>query len=275
MMRRFFYGWVVVSGLFGVAFFFYKMYTFLRRIVLCGQTVKFLFEIKVTDVSIGKLFEEERKKTNTIEKAVFLALRKAILSGYLFPGEKLLENELAEKIGISRTPIRAAILRLEKEQLVITTPQKGATVIKLSPVQVEEGYVLMGVLQGFAAYLALPNLDLEMISQMEAIHSEMNSEELLERYRVWLRKNNEFHNIFINASGNLMLIEMIMNNLVRLTRYWYLACSFGFLKKSIHYHSCIIQEIKRGNANGLRKTVEEHFFESGKDIRVHLERSLA
>jgi DNA-binding GntR family transcriptional regulator len=95
---------------------------------------------------------------------VFLALRKAMLAGYLFPGEKLLENELAEKIGISRTPIRAAMLRLEKEQLVITTPQKGATVIKLSPAQVEEGYILMGVLQGFAAYLALPNLDLKMIS---------------------------------------------------------------------------------------------------------------
>jgi DNA-binding GntR family transcriptional regulator len=251
------------------------MYTFQRNLELCHQTVKHLLEIKAPDMNLRKLFEEERKRTETLEKAVFLALRKSILAGYLFPGEKLLENELAERIGISRTPIRAAILRLEKEQLVVTTPQKGATVIRLSPAQVEEGYVLMGVFQGFAAYLALPNFNRQMISKMEALHSEMNSEELLEKYRDWLRKNNEFHSIFINASGNLALTEMIRSNLGRLTRYWYLACSFGFLKKSIHYHSRIIQEIKRGDADGLRKIVEEHFFESGKDIRAHLERTLA
>ena len=57
-----------------------------------------------------------------------------------------------------------------------------------------------------------------------------------------------------------------------LTRYWYLACSFGFLKKSVFYHDRIIEDIKNKDATCLRKTVEEHFFETGKDIRNYLER---
>jgi len=219
------------------------------------------------------MYQEQREKTETMEKAVFLTLRKAILAGYLFPGEKLLESDLSEKIGISRTPIRAAILRLEKEQLVVTTPQKGATVIRLSSAQVEEGYILTGVLQGFATYLAFPHLNEQLVSEMEAIDLEMKSEQVLDRYAEWLRKNRAFHDILVSNSGNSTLIYMIRNNAGRLTRYWYLACSLGLLKTSNLYHSRIIEEIKNGNAERLRSIVEEHFSQTGRDIRAYLDRT--
>ena len=221
---------------------------------------------------LRELFEKECKKSKTIEASVFSTLRKAIYIGYLYPGEKLVENELARKIGVSRTPIRAAILRLERGNLLVNTPQKGARVAKLSPAEVEEGYAVMGVLQGFAAYLAIPNLDDGMICEMEDLQSQLKSKKLLEEYNLWLQVNNKFHNVFINASNNPHLVHIIKENLGRLTRYWYLACSFGFLKKSIYYHDQIFECIKMKDKNNVRKTVEEHFFETGKDIRNHLEK---
>jgi len=221
---------------------------------------------------LRELFEKEREKSKTLEASIFFTLRKAIHMGYLYPGEKLVENELARKIGVSRTPIRAAILRLERDKLIVNTPQKGAKVAKLSPVEVEEGYMVMGVLQGFAAYLAISNLDDGMICEMEELQSQLKSKKLLEEYSLWLQVNNKFHNVFINASDNPHLVHIIRENLGRLTRYWYLACSFGFLKKSIYYHDQIVEYIKRKDKDNTRRIVEEHFFETGKDVRNYLEK---
>ena len=221
---------------------------------------------------LRELFEKECKKSETLEVSVFSTLRKAIYMGYIYPGEKLVESELAREISVSRTPIRAAILRLERDKLLVNTPQKGARVAKLSPAEVEEGYAVMGVLQGFAAYLAIPNLDDEMIREMENLQSQLKSKKLLEEYHLWLQVNNKFHNVFINASNNSHLIHIIKENLGRLTRYWYLACSFGFLKKSIYYHDQILECIRMKDRDNIRKNVEKHFFESGKDIRNHLEK---
>jgi DNA-binding GntR family transcriptional regulator len=221
-------------------------------------------------VFLRELFEENHLASQTLANRVFVTLRKAILIGYLYPGERLIEEDLAQELGISRTPIRSAILRLERENLIVSTPQKGSRVSKLSPREVEEGYMIMGILQGFAAYLASPNLDAKGLSEMDELHSQMQSDELLENYRVWLKVNNKFHGIFIDASQNSRLIQIIDENLGALTRYWYLACSFGFLKKSIHYHGQIIKNFKKKDEKSVRTTVEEHFFETGKDIREYL-----
>ena len=221
---------------------------------------------------LRELFEKEYKKSKTLEVSIFFTLRKAIYMGYLYPGEKIVENELAQKLGVSRTPIRNAILRLEKDKLLVNIPQKGARVVKLSPIEVEEGYMVMGALQGFAAYLAIPNLDDSMVYEMEGLQSQLKSKKFLEEYSLWLQVNNKFHNVFINASNNPHLIHIIKENLGRLTRYWYLACSFGFLKKSVYYHDRILEYIKMKDKDNARKIVEEHFFETGKDIRDHLEK---
>lgn len=220
---------------------------------------------------IKELFEKEKKKTDILENKVFHTLRNAILTGYLYPGEKLIEEEIAKMIGVSRTPIRAAILRLKKDKLLVSEPQKGSRVAKLSPKEIEEGYIVMGGLQGFAAHIGLKNINDKMISKMMQLQGKMKSKDFLEKYSQWLKINNQFHDIFIDACQNSSLIRIIRENLVGRTRYWYLACSFGFLKKSIGYHDQIIQNIKHKDATSLRKTVEAHFFETGKDVRNYLE----
>ena len=223
---------------------------------------------------LRELLEENSLASMTLENRVFKTLRKAILIGYLYPGERLIETDLSKELGISRTPIRAAMLRLEGERLIVSTPQKGSRVASLSPREVEEGYMVMGILQGFAAYLASPNLDGKRITCMDELHCQLQSDELLENYGVWLKVNNKFHAIFINASQNSRLIQIINENLGVLTRYWYLACSFGFLKKSIQYHGQIIKSFKEKDEKAARRAAEEHFFETGKDIRKHLAKSM-
>ncbi|HCX91024.1 MAG TPA: GntR family transcriptional regulator, partial [Deltaproteobacteria bacterium] len=70
------------------------------------------------------------KKGESIEKSVYKFLRKAVYSGYFQPGERLVEASLAERLNVSRTPLREAIKRLETEGLVETIPNKGAAVLK-------------------------------------------------------------------------------------------------------------------------------------------------
>lgn len=219
---------------------------------------------------LREFFEEQKKSSETLETKVFIALRKAILIGYLYPGEKLLETDISNQLGVSRTPVRSAFQRLEKENLITKQSQKTSNVAKFSPIEIEQGYMLMGVLQGFAASLALENLDEKSIVEMENLHSQMTSEDLLEDYRSWLKVNNKFHDLCIRPCNNPELTNMINNNLGRLTRYWYLACSIGFLRKSIRYHAQIIEHVKSKNGDSIRKVFEEHFFETGKDIRIYL-----
>ena len=86
-----------------------------------------------------------------IREKVFLSLREAILKGYLKSGERLVEKELAEKMGVSRTPIREALRKLDLEGLVLYTPRKGVIVAGVSAKDALEIYPVRAVLEGLAA----------------------------------------------------------------------------------------------------------------------------
>ncbi len=98
------------------------------------------------------------EKHLTLREKILETIREAIISGALKPGEKVAEPELAERFGISRTPIREAFRQLESEGYLTVSPRKGAVVVSFSQKDVEEFYAIKSILEGYAARRACENL---------------------------------------------------------------------------------------------------------------------
>jgi len=213
------------------------------------------------------------KKGESIEKSVYKFFRKAVFAGYFQPGERLIESTLAEKLKVSRTPLREAIKRLETEGLVKITPNKGATVLKSSPEEIEEMYFIAGALEGLAAYFAIENLSKQDIDRMRRIELILEDEECQRDYERWLKLNIEFHNIYILAGKKPILTRLLDQRTKPLGRYWYLGCtSPGMLDSCILAHTNILEAFSKGDAEAARKAVEEHLFQVGRLMRRHLGR---
>ena len=102
-----------------------------------------------------------------LRDVVFNTLRDAILTGKLEPGERLMENQLAEKLGVSRTPIREALRMLEIENLVELTPRKGAQVLDMSKKDVIDILEVREVLEGLGTQLACQKMTPEALQELK------------------------------------------------------------------------------------------------------------
>lgn len=128
-------------------------------------------------------------------------------AGALAPGARLLESEIAQRLGISRTPVREAIRRLEAEGLVVHMPRTGAAVRRLDPAEISELYEMRGVLEGAAARLAARTASEVDIAELAAINAEMGA--AFADLRVLYDLNRQFHAALVNAARNRFLARSV------------------------------------------------------------------
>src|SRR5680860_567410 len=112
--------------------------------------------------------KSERQVPEKTSVAIARAIRAAILDGRLAPGESLRETQLAESLGTSRTPIREALIMLEREGLVQGAPNRGSTVRRFDQDELEDLYNIRAALEGHAARQAAERLDDTAIAALEA-----------------------------------------------------------------------------------------------------------
>ena len=146
-----------------------------------------------------------------LRDVVFNTLRDAILTGKLVPGERLMENQLAEKLGVSRTPVREALRMLELENLVELVPRKGAQVLDMSEVR--------GVLEGLATGLACKKMGAEGLAELKSLEERFEkaiSEKALEEIA---EIDEQFHNVIFASTDNDKLIQIFNNLQIQLYRY--------------------------------------------------------
>ncbi|MEJ2286223.1 MAG: GntR family transcriptional regulator, partial [Desulfobacterales bacterium] len=149
---------------------------------------------------------QERK---SLGQHVFDNLKQAIIRGNITPGEWLVESHIAQMLGISRTPVREAIHKLERERLIERQPRGGFTVLGLNREDIEETFGIRGVLEGYAARLA---------TQKHHSRELIELEQKVEEFQVCLSKkqmdslpviNTEFHDLLYALSKSPRLIHMI------------------------------------------------------------------
>lgn len=153
----------------------------------------------------------EKIKPISIRETTFLKLRQAILDGFYKPGEKLIESKLAEMFGVSRTPIREALHRLESEDLVKIHPRKYCEVIGITKDSIREINLIRQQLEPLAGKIAAEKITDDQLDYLEKLldlaefhHSKKDSENLI-------KVHDEFHKRIINASEMKKLINILEN----------------------------------------------------------------
>ncbi len=199
-----------------------------------------------------------------LRDVVFNTLRTAILKGELKPGERLMEIALANRLGVSRTPIREAIRKLELEGLVVMIPRKGAEVARITEKDLRDVLEVRCSLEQLAVRLACLRITPEGIHALEKAC--MNFEEAAKSDDVSLNdlaeKDIAFHDVIYNATGNTRLISILSNMWEQMYRY-----RLEYLKsgaqhaKLIEEHRKILETVSAGNADMAEKVITEHVTE--------------
>lgn len=150
---------------------------------------------------------------------VFQTLRNAIITGDLQPGERLMETQLAEKLGVSRTPIREAIRKLELEGLVVMVPRKGAQVAQFTEKDIQDVLEVRAALEALAAKLACKRMDDRSFLKLQLAIAEYSYAAKNKDLETMIEKDVEFHDIICNATQNDKLIQLFNNLKEQVNRY--------------------------------------------------------
>ncbi|MEV7426638.1 GntR family transcriptional regulator [Streptomyces sp. NPDC091212] len=139
----------------------------------------------------------------------FTALRDAIVDGTLKPGERLRESELQEWIGVSRTPIREALMRLERSGLVITRPGRSTSVSALDATAVRDAQPVVAAMHELAVRLAVPVLDADRLAAMRTANEAFAA--ALERGDTGaaLAADDALHQVCVSAASNTVVTEVL------------------------------------------------------------------
>lgn len=145
----------------------------------------------------------------TLKNHVYRYIADQINQGKLKPGEKVNENSISEKLKISRTPVREALIQLSSEGLLENAPRKGFVIRHLEVDEAKETYFIIGLLDGQAAHLASPHVSEQQLLDMEIYIGSMDLAIDKGNYTMYYKLQEEFHNIYLNACPNKRLVELL------------------------------------------------------------------
>ena len=154
-----------------------------------------------------------------LRDVVFNTLRDAILTGKLVPGERLMENQLADKLGVSRTPVREALRMLELENLVELVPRKGAQVLDMSEKDIVNILEVRSALEGLATSVACKKMSKEDLQQLKNLEVDFEKAVAENDVEHFVDIDEDFHDLIFAATENDKLINIFRNLRIQLYRY--------------------------------------------------------
>ena len=196
-----------------------------------------------------------------LRDVVFNTLRQAILRGEFKPGERLMEIQLANKLGVSRTPIREAIRKLELEGLVIMIPRKGAEVADITEKSLRDVLEVRKALEELAVQLACEKITQEELEELEKAGE--NFKKVLKRSKYITEvaeADVRLHDVIYMATDNQKLILLLNNLREQMYRY-----RVEYLKREEAYpqliaeHAAIIEYISKGEKTAATDVMCKHF----------------
>lgn len=181
------------------------------------------------------------------------------MQGQLSPGERLLEVQLADEMGVSRTPVREAIRRLELEGFVVMVPRKGAYVAGLSINDVEEVYEIRTVLETLAVRLAAQRMQPADYAQLDDLSEKMRATWQEGNVDNWVSLDASFHELLYKFSRNERLVAMMNNIMEQLSRYRIISLANVEVRhNSLSEHQELIEALKRRDSEAAATAVAMH-----------------
>jgi DNA-binding GntR family transcriptional regulator len=188
----------------------------------------------------------------TVGEMVHGILRQAILNGVLAPGEHLRQDALAESIGVSRMPVRSALLQLESEGLVAFHPHRGAVVTALSVEQVREIYEIRLMLEGHALRRGIESITPERLERLEHLAGELDGADSGEGFA---RLSFHFYRELYDAQTNPLLVGLIERLHSDVGRYW---LRRRVLDQHEAGHAELLRYARTGDADGAVRWLRDH-----------------
>lgn len=204
-----------------------------------------------------------QEELSPIRDKVYTYLKDAILRGEYKAGDRLVERVLADKLNISRTPIREALFRLETQRFVRTVPRRGVVVNEIPQAEILEVFMILASLESLAVRLAAEKVDNateaeidQLMAEMDAALSNGNGEDAVEL-------NVKYNELIGRAAGNPKLHEMLVDLKDYVRAFSNLSSSLpGRTKEALREHKDILNAVRSGEAD-----LAENF------TRIHLEKS--
>jgi len=229
-------------------------------------------------------------KRHNLDEEIYEQLRNGIFGGEFRAGERLIELKLAEKLGVSRTPLREALRRLEAEGLVRTLPQGGLAVSQLDATEIEELFGVREVLEAYAAQLAATKVGPHDMALIEGRHKVMISYNRVEAENfdanLLLTAHNQLHQAIVAAGGNQTLYRLVLDIQQRLARYDAAVLNnFSLQERFVCYdgiapgepdfeynvagHYLLLDLLRQHDAEAIEKLMHEHI-RGQKDLALAL-----
>lgn len=206
-----------------------------------------------------------------LREVVFDALRNAITSGLLPPGERLMENQLAEQLRVSRTPVREAIRKLEQEGFVVMVPRRGTYVADLSIRDINEVFEIRSALEVLAAGLAAERISEEDLEHLERLlvaigeHIENGDTAKI------VEADCNFHDILYGATNNKTLAAIISNLREKFTVFRTITYSYpGRAKRSLEEHRRLVEALAKRNPAMAQQLARKHMDNAEQTLLQHM-----
>jgi DNA-binding GntR family transcriptional regulator len=194
----------------------------------------------------------------TAEQEAYLHVHSAIRSGRYRAGDRLIPEDIASEIGMSRMPVREAFQRLAAEGLVVIRPNRGCIVASLSLDEIYETFEIRSVLEGLAVRLAMPRIDEDMLGELQRLLDKMEKSGK-SGSADWVTRHQDFHNTLCALSGRPKLIRQIAA--LHVTIEPHLRLWFDYADKPLtaeEEHRIVIDALRTGDADHAETAMRNH-----------------
>jgi DNA-binding GntR family transcriptional regulator len=200
--------------------------------------------------------------------AAYQSIRRRILDNVWAPGYQALEQEIALQLGMSRTPVREALIRLAQESLVEVVPRRGMRVLPVSPNDMKEIYQILTALESMAAELLAERQPSEaelkpLIAATNAMEKALQKNDL----DAWAAADELFHERLVTLAGNKKLLDAVMSFWDRAHRARMFTLRLRQLPvNSTKEHMALVDRIRQGDAAGAAAVNREHRQRAGREL---------
>lgn len=176
-----------------------------------------------------------KNKSSLDTQGIYERLKEQIISRELLPNQRIVELEICKSLGVSRTPLREALRRLEAEGLINYIKNRGAVVSYLTPQEIYERFIYFSNLLSYASSLSVAHLSKRQIDELRMYDEKMLSVSQIKDRIQWVAYNQSFHIILLSGCPNHYLLSQLTKEGERLWRYW--AAAFNMVFDLDEYHN--------------------------------------
>jgi len=203
----------------------------------------------------------------SLSHRIFKIIEKAILTGTIKPGERIIETELAKKLGTSKSPVREALRKLEGEGVVQLLPRKGYVVKEMDRKSVDDFFDIMLIMEPATVRMSLRKKTDDVCKELDEFINNMEKQLKKKDFDSYLVLNDQFHACFYRLTDNEWAIKLskMLRKQAEMLRSLSLFTRNRF-SPSMEEHRAIVEAYKQSDESGLVKAVENHLIRFKENI---------